>query len=187
MSSARDELERPLARRRLTIVAAVLAGLLLATWAAGPFLKTLTTEWYADNRPFLGIPNFLNVASNLAFLLVGVAGLVLCARAPRTTALPAWRVFYAGMVLTCFGSAWYHLAPSDAAIVWDRLGMIVAFVGLAAAVIAESTRTAIPALPLSVALLFGTASVLWWRQLAAASATVLLPWLSTRGERHRPR
>jgi hypothetical protein len=65
--------------------------------------------------------------------------------------------------------------------------MIVAFVGLAAAVIAESTRTAIPALPLSVALLFGTASVLWWRQLAAASATVLLPWLSTRGERHRPR
>src|SRR5215475_13455611 len=89
-------LERPVARRRLDVIGAVLLGLLVATCLAGPFLKTLTTEWYADGRTLLGVPNFMNITSNLAFLLVGVAGLVLCARTPRAVAsLPAWRVFYA--------------------------------------------------------------------------------------------
>jgi hypothetical protein len=183
-----------MARQRYAVLAAVLAGLLVAAFAAGPYLKGLTTEWYADARPMLGVPNFLNVASNLPFLLVGLAGLALCARAPRPApALAAWQVFYAGMALTCFGSAWYHLAPSDGTIVWDRLGMIVAFVGMAAAVVAESTRTPVPAVALIAALLVGAASVLWWRhsgdlriyawvQLAplACTATALtlrwLPW-----------
>lgn len=173
-------------------MAAVLAGLLVAVAAAGPYLKALTTEWYADTRPLLGVPNFLNVASNLPFLLVGLTGLALCARAPRTPALPAWRVFYAGMALTCLGSAWYHLAPSDAAIVWDRLGMVVAFVGLTAAVIAESTRTPVRAVLLIPAVLFGAASVLWWRHsgdlrvyawvqlapLACAATALTLRWLA---------
>jgi hypothetical protein len=170
----------------------VLAGLLVATCAAGPLLKTLTTEWYADTRPFLGVPNFLNVASNLAFLIVGVAGLRLCAaRAGGEPSLPAWRLFYAGMLLTGCGSAWYHLAPSDAAIVWDRLGMIVAFVGLTAAVIAESTGARPPKMLLALCLLIGAGSVLWWRQsgdlrlyawvqlapLACAATALALRWL----------
>src|SRR5215472_12384730 len=143
--SMNGRLERPLTRRRITILAAVLAGLLVGACAAGSYLKAFTTNWFADSRTLLGVPNFMNVASNLAFLLVGVVGLVLWARAPRPApALAAWRVFYAGMALTCLGSAWYHLAPSDATIVWDRLGMIVSFVGLAAAVVAESTRTPTP-------------------------------------------
>ncbi|HWZ64494.1 MAG TPA: hypothetical protein VNX02_15850 [Steroidobacteraceae bacterium] len=188
-------LERSVARRRLAVVAAVLGALLIVACAAGPFLKSLTTEWYADSRPLLGVPNFLNVVSNLPFLLVGVAGLVLCLRTPRTApALPSWAVFYAGMVLTCFGSAFYHLAPSDATIVWDRLGMVVAFVGLAAAVIAESARIAIPTSMLAVALLCGALSVLWWRAsgdlriyawvqlapLACAATALVLRWLPPR-------
>jgi hypothetical protein len=157
-------LEWPVVRRRLTLIAAVLFGLLVAAFAAGRFLEAFTTNWYADSRALLGVPNFMNVASNLAFLLVGVAGLVLCARTPRAAAgLSGWWVFYAGMVLTCCGSSWYHLAPSDTNMVSDRLGMIVAFVGLAAAVIAESIRRPVPVPLLSVALLFGAASVFWWR------------------------
>jgi hypothetical protein len=182
-----------LARQRLLTLAAILAGLLVATWVAEPFLNTFTTNWFADDRAFLGVPNFLNVASNAAFLLVGIAGLVLCARIPgEEPALSCWRVFYAGMVLTCFGSAWYHLAPSDAAIVWDRLGMVVAFVGLAAAVIAESIGAPVRAAWLATAVLFGAASVLWWRvsgdltiyawvQLAPLACTALaltLRWLT---------
>jgi hypothetical protein len=183
---------QPVTRRRLTVIAAVLAALLVAAFAAGPLLKTLTTEWYADSRTVLGVPNFLNVVSNAAFALVGVAGLVLWARAPRgDPALRAWLVFYTGMVLTCCGSTWYHLAPSDARIVWDRLGMVVAFVGLGAAIIAESIRAPLPAPLLAVALVFGAASVLWWRAsgdlriyawvqlapLACAVTALALRWL----------
>jgi len=32
---------------------------------------------FADTRPWLGIPNFLDVASNLPFLVVGLLGLIL--------------------------------------------------------------------------------------------------------------
>src|SRR5215472_7362676 len=70
--------------------------------------------------------------------------------------------------------------------------MIVSFVGLAAAVVAESTRTPTPPLLLAVALLFGAASVLWWRYsgdlgvyawvqlapLACAATALSLRWLA---------
>jgi hypothetical protein len=177
---------------RLAIVGLVLLALLIGCFAAGEFLKTLTDERYVDNRAFLGVPNFLNVASNLAFLAVGAAGLRLCAGARRPPALAAWRVFYLGMVLTCFGSAWFHLAPGDATLVWDRSGMIIAFVGLAFAVIEESTARRAPPILLLAALALGVASVWWWRRsgdmrlyswmqlapLACAGTSVVFNWLA---------
>ncbi|HEY7963082.1 MAG TPA: ceramidase domain-containing protein [Steroidobacteraceae bacterium] len=177
---------------RLAIVGLVLLALLGGCFAAGDFLKTLTDERYVDTRAFLGVPNFLNVASNLAFLAVGAAGLRLCAGARRPAALAAWRVFYLGMVLTCFGSAWFHLAPRDATLVWDRSGMIIAFVGLAFAVIEESTAKRAPLIFLLAALALGVASVWWWRRsgdmrlyswmqlapLACAGTSVVLNWVT---------
>ena len=35
-----------------------------------------------------------------------------------------------GLVLTSVGSTVYHLRPDDAGLLWDRLGMAVAFAGL---------------------------------------------------------
>lgn len=151
-------------RHRVATQGLALAALLVAVLLAGARLRALTTETYADTRTLFGVPNFLNVASNLAFLLAGIAGLALCASARRPgKALASWRVFYAGMLLTSLGSAWYHLAPSDARIVWDRLGMTVAFVGLAFAVLGESTWVAIRPAILATAIVAGAASVLWWR------------------------
>ena len=149
--------------RRLTLFAAVLALLLVAACLTAPWLTVFTTHVYADTRPVLGVPNFQNVVSNLAFLLAGALGLAHCARASWLPARAAWGVFYAGMVLTAFGSAWHHLAPSDATLVWDRLGMVVAFVGLLAAVLAESTGATFGAAWLVPAVALGAASVLWWR------------------------
>lgn len=149
--------------QRLTVLAAVLAAVLVAACLAGARLTAFTTNGYADTRAALGVPNFQNVASNLAFLVVGVAGLALCAQRPRLPARLPWRTFYAGMVLTACGSAWHHLAPSDASIVWDRLGMVVAFVGLLSAVIELSTGLALGVALLAPAVLLGMASVLWWR------------------------
>jgi hypothetical protein len=149
--------------RRLTVFGVVLGVLLVAACVAAPWLTVFTTHSYADSRPALGVPNFQNVMSNLAFLLAGVLGLAHRARAAPAPARAAWWVFYAGMVLTACGSAWHHLAPSDATLLWDRLGMVVAFVGLLAAVIAESTAVRLGAAWLVPAVALGAASVLWWR------------------------
>lgn len=154
-------LSRPASRIAAMCVA--LAATLIAVFLAGPWLHTLTNAGYADNRPFLGVPNLLNVASNLAFMVVGVTGLVLCAdvRSPRPRA--SWAAFYAGLVLTSLGSTWYHLAPSDATIVWDRLGMTVAFVALFIAVLQQGSGLPLERYVLIPALCAGAASVLWWR------------------------
>jgi hypothetical protein len=151
------------ARARLALHGLALLALLCGALLSGSFLDSFTALSFADTRRALGIPNFMNVVSNLPFLLVGAAGLALCAGAPRAPALTSWRLFYAGMALTAFGSGWFHLAPSADSLVCDRLGMIAAFVGLLLAVLQESSGAAL-GLPLLLAALgAGVASVLWWR------------------------
>jgi hypothetical protein len=179
------------AHRRFALLGVVLLALLGACFAAGDFLKSLTDQRYVDMRGFLGVPNFLNVASNVAFLLVGAAGLRLCAESRRPPAVASWRVFYAGMLLTAFGSAWFHLAPSDATLLWDRAGMVIVFVGLLFGVLEESTGVRMGVAVLAPALLLSLASVWWWRRtgdmrvyswvqlapLACAGVSVILTWL----------
>ena len=67
-----------------------------------------------------------------------------------------------GMLLTAFGSAYYHLAPDNAHLVWDRIPMTIVFGSLIAAVIAEriSVRAGLLLLPFLIAI--GVGSVLQW-------------------------
>src|SRR5688572_10600377 len=73
---------------------------------------------FADCRMWLAIPNFLNVTSNLPFVVGGIWGLALIWNAPPgrfmdpREQLP-YLVFFLGALLTCFGSAWYHAAPDN--------------------------------------------------------------------------
>jgi len=98
----------------------------------------------ADTRSWLGIPNALNVLSNAGFVLVGALGLAFLgdrgatARAFRTPA-ERWpyAVFFAGLLLTGLGSAYYHWAPGNPRLAWDRLPLAITLVGLLDAVIAE--------------------------------------------------
>jgi hypothetical protein len=57
---------------------------------------------FADQRTFLGIPNFWNVVSNLPFVAIGAAGL----RQFRDN--PATVMLFVGIFLTGFGSSYYH-------------------------------------------------------------------------------
>ncbi len=143
------------------VFVALLLALLGCAHFAGPSLKAFTTNTFADERGLAGIPNLANVLSNLAFLVVGLLGLR--ALSGLRTGAPAWKVFYAGLVLTCAGSAFYHLAPSDASILWDRLGMTVSFTGLAVALFEQCTSVRIGVRGLSAALAGSAASVIWWR------------------------
>jgi hypothetical protein len=71
-------------------------------------------------------------------------------------------VLFIGVVLTCFGSGYYHLAPDNARLVWDRLPITLGFMGLMSAVVCEriSRTTGLRLLPLFLAL--GVASVFYW-------------------------
>ncbi len=141
---------------------AVMAAPLVALFAfSGPITQDQAYHGFADARPWLGVPNFLDVASNLPFLLVGLLGL----RAARstTTARRAWPVLFVGLVLVSLGSSYYHWAPDDARLVWDRLPMTVGFMGLFIALLAEYVDPRIETPGLLVAVPLGIASIVYWR------------------------
>jgi hypothetical protein len=152
---------------REAVLAAVLLALLAAFLAGGPTQQNQAYHEFADQRMLLGVPNLLDVASNLPFLAVGLAGLALCLDRrrpqPPAGARAAWAAMFAGVVLVCFGSAWYHWAPHDAALLWDRLPMTVGFMGLFVALLAEHVHPRLERLLLVPALATGVASVLWWQ------------------------
>ena len=123
---------------------------------------------FADQRAFLGIPNFGDVASNVAFFVAGLWGLVFLAGKSSNEkfvhARERWPYFlvFLGLVLTAFGSAYYHLAPDNTRLVWDRLPMTIVFMPLVAAVIGERTNFKLGFRLLPVLTAIGVGSVIQW-------------------------
>lgn len=135
------------------------AALLLAAALAihGPIAQLDHYHAFADQRTLLGIAHIGDVLSNLAFLAAAAYG----AWRLRPSALPgperaAWRLFLGALVLTAFGSSWYHLAPDDARLVWDRLPIALA----CGALLAMALRSRLALLLLGAS---AVASVFWWR------------------------
>jgi hypothetical protein len=121
---------------------------------------------FADSRVILGIPNFWNVVSNLPFLVVGLWGTAFVFRHGRTVCAAglelAYVVFFAGIVLTSIGSAYYHLNPANEPLVWDRLPMTIAFAGLFSIIIGEYFSPRLARAILIPLLLLGALSVEFW-------------------------
>jgi uncharacterized membrane protein YhaH (DUF805 family) len=133
---------------------------------------------FADRRVSLGIPNFLNVTTNLAFLAVGIAGIVLCARRREEIgARWTWMTCFTGVALVCFGSGYYHLAPDNDTLVWDRLPMSIGFMALLVAVLAEHINPRLEKWLLAPTVLFGVASVIYWRYTGDLRLYVLVQFL----------
>ncbi len=121
---------------------------------------------FADKRAAFGIANFLDVSSNVAFAIAGLAGLAITLN-PRTCfdhAYERWPygVFFVGVLLTAAGSAYYHLAPDNATLVWDRLPMTIGFMSLVSAQIVDRVSPRVGVGLLAPLLLIGVASVVYW-------------------------
>ncbi|HRD75939.1 MAG TPA: hypothetical protein PK264_08370, partial [Hyphomicrobiaceae bacterium] len=122
----------------LVAFAALVAGIL---YVVPPIAQRQDYHQFADMRTCLGIANGYNVLSNLPFTVIGLLGMAALGR-PGQLAVDrglgyAYWVFFIGLTLTGPGSIYYHLWPSNPTLVWDRLPIAVAFMGLYAAVIGE--------------------------------------------------
>jgi hypothetical protein len=128
---------------------------------------------FADSRAFLGVPNFGDVASNAPFLLVGLLGLVFLAKAragPADPLAPAFLVYFVGVGLVAFGSAYYHYDPTNQTLFWDRLPMSIAFMALFSAFIADRIHQRAGRLLLLPLVALGVASVIYWHVSEQAGA-----------------
>jgi len=159
------------ARAWLVILLAVLG--LAAVLVLPPLRQPQRYHQFADQAAFLGIPNCLNVISNVAFVIVGLRGLGFLAQ-KRGANGPgafieaserwAYAAFFLGVTLTGFGSAYYHWNPSHSALVWDRLPMTVAFMSVLAATVTERLHVKLGRLLLVPFVVAGAASVFYWQR-----------------------
>jgi hypothetical protein len=119
----------------------------------------------------LSIPNFGNVVSNLPFAVIGLLGIAFllhaasgpsCGHLLDSRERWPYLIAFVGMLLTAFGSSYYHLAPNNARLVWDRLPMTLVFMSMVAAMIAERVQLRLGLILLPPLLIIGIASVLQW-------------------------
>jgi hypothetical protein len=158
-------LSRPKAIALFLITAAIVAAIALY-YPRTP--QSLSYHHFADHRAWLGIPNFGDVVSNIGFAIVGIWGLIFLLRIrpeehfidPRER-WPYVLVFI-GMLLTAFGSSYYHLAPDNARLVWDRLPMTIVFMSMVAAIIMERISVSAGLWLWPVLLAIGAGSVVQW-------------------------
>jgi hypothetical protein len=159
-------------------------GITLACLAAALLLpaipQPLDYHAFADDRTFFGIPNFLDVVSNAAFVVAGAVGLVATfgSRTRFETRRERWpyAVLFLGVLLTGFGSAYYHLAPDNERLFWDRLPMAVAFMGLVASQLADRIGVRTGLWLLAPLLVLGVASVVYWRATERIGAGNIVPY-----------
>lgn len=155
------------------------AGLSLLAWL-GPALPphAFGGHGFADQRSWLGLPHAFDVLSNLPFAGFGLWGLWRLARRRGLPAPARWgaALFFAGLLLTALGSAYYHWQPDDAGLAWDRAGMALAFAGLLGLAACErvSLRAGVPTVAWSLAA--GLLALAAWRLRGD-----LWPWAVVQG------
>ncbi len=98
---------------------------------------------FADQRASGALPNFLDTVSNALFVLAGALGLLFLRGEHRRRAFldarEAWPyvLFFIAVILTGFASGYYHLAPDNARLVWDRAAIALAFMAWFSAIVCE--------------------------------------------------
>jgi hypothetical protein len=126
-----------------------------------PISQSKTYHHFANDNIVFGINNCWNVLSNIFFSAVGFIAINFLVK-NKINNLILWSLFV-GIVLTGIGSAYYHYAPSNKTLVWDRLPMTIVFTSFFALIyswsFSEKTGFKIWLLNLAV----GIYSVFYWQ------------------------
>ena len=147
----------------------------------GAIPQALSYHAFADSRTIGGVPNFLDVMSNAPFVLVGLLGLYRASARNQIKIVAAnsiaYKVFFAGIVLTGVGSGYYHLDPDNATLVWDRVPMTIAFMALFSIIIGEFMSPRAGSILLVPLLILGVLSVFYWHWTEIAGNGDLRPYI----------
>jgi len=163
----------------------VTVGIMAIMAVHGPIAQPPHYNEFADQSVAAGIPHAADVLSNIGFAFVAIWGWLTLwprrASAQLRSGWPGYRLFLIGLFLTAFGSAFYHLAPDNARLIWDRLPIALACAGLIVGVRGDTRpglNTEIEAIALA---LLAVASVAWWVYTARSGADDLRPYLLLQG------
>ncbi len=147
---------------KIQLILSIAFSAIVAMCFVQPIPQSAAYHQFADARQIFAIPNFLNVLSNLPFLLFGGLGILATMRQKEIALWQNRLFFFIGVFLTGFGSAYYHWNPCVDTLVWDRLPMVIAFMPFFTLIIGEYIEEKWGENLLFPMLLLGIASVLYW-------------------------
>ena len=157
------------------------AALIVIAVLAPPLKHSGYSHPFADGRTLWGVPNALDVLSNVAFVVWGVVGLLGLLAVGRAQTSPLRHLvsplrsvaflFFSGLMITGAASAYYHLTPNNDGLAIDRLGMVVAFAGMLGLAAAERVSVRAGMICALATMVFGVLSVAVW-----AGTGNVLPW-----------
>lgn len=141
--------EMPLVSKQTLSILLFISAIVIAVVALllNPIPQPQSYHNFADQRVVLNITNGWNVLSNVPFALAGLWGLYLLSFPTKIAFIDKhekwpWIGVSIGLVLTAWGSIYYHLMPDNSRLVWDRLPMTITFTSYIAALLCE--RISIP-------------------------------------------
>ncbi|MCL2871891.1 MAG: alkaline phytoceramidase [Betaproteobacteria bacterium] len=144
----------------------LVVAMMVALYFYGPISQPLSYHHFADQRTIDGVPHAADVWSNLGFALVGLWGLIRLFPKRHLPQLhqgwPGYALFLIALIATAAGSSFYHWAPDNFRLIWDRLPIALACAGLLAAVHCETRRTGEGWTAAAALGLIAVASVGWW-------------------------
>lgn len=150
-------------RIKIFLLGLLTAAAIGATALMKPHPQDLAYHSFADRQSMAGIFNFWNVFSNLPFIIVGSIGLNILKRSGVKRIIGViYAVLFAGIILTGLGSAYYHYAPDNNRLVFDRIPMTIVFMSFLSAVVAECINMRVGRMILFPLIAIGIVSVLWW-------------------------
>lgn len=145
-----------------------------------PISQPKSYHLFSDTRYFFGTNNLFNVISNIPFLIIGIIGLILEKKKiikEISSTIPVYRILFVGVFLTGMGSGYYHLAPDNQTLVWDRLPMVLVFAAFTASVLAEHLEGLSLKKTFYLLLLLGAGSVIYWHVSETGGRGDLRPYL----------
>ncbi len=155
---------------------------LLAVACLGPMVpQAASYHAFADQRSWGALPFAMDVLTNLPFLLLGLAGLwAAVLHAPQRVVdagARGWLAWvFGGLVATAVGSGYYHMAPDDWRVFWDRMGMVPVFAGVLALAVQSQLGSRPAQITAGLVALCGPLSLVVWLRTGQ-----LLPWAVLQG------
>ena len=136
---------------------------------------------FSDTRTLFDISNFSNVISNLPFLIVGLSGLYTLLIKKKLKGTNEFRIAYitlfSAVSLVSFGSGYYHLAPDNQTLIWDRIPMTITFMSLFTIIISEFISLSLARILLLPLIIIGISSVFYWQFSEISGEGDLRPYI----------
>jgi hypothetical protein len=152
--------------KNLTLIAISLIAVVIIFRFVEPVPQDPGYHDFADKRSYWGLPNTLDVLSNIPLAIVGLMGIIASQNRLRNRKFNAavfqYLIFFSGVFLTGFGSLYYHLSPSNETLIWDRLPITVLSIGFFCSVMAEMVSPKASLFLAGPLMLLGIGSVFYW-------------------------